>query len=309
MKRLLSGNMAPKILSVVGACLLWLFVMNEQNPLSEMTYTVQLEQRNLAGNLLVFNTPETVRVRVKGPRSVIAGVLAKDIKAYIDLKGVGEGRYAIKVHAQAPLPVEVVEINPDQVMLRTDTYLERAFPVELQFIGDALAGVTVGKTLVVPDRVKISGPGGNVSTVVKVVARMNLQNKDKDFSEEARLMALGPDGGEVENITIQPAKANVTAQLFKQLARANWPVKPPTSGLLPAGLQIAAMTTLPDKVEMTAVPEVLAKINHVATEPIAQELLLEGDNEREVLLVMPPGATSSVDRVRVKIQVKKTNQP
>ncbi len=309
MKRLLSGNMAPKILSVVGACLLWLFVMNEQNPLSEMTYTVQLEQRNLAGNLLVFNTPETVRVRVKGPRSVIAGVLAKDIKAYIDLKGVGEGRYAIKVHAQAPLPVEVVEINPDQVMLRTDTYLERAFPVELQFIGDALAGVTVGKTLVVPDRVKISGPGGNVSTVVKVVARMNLQNKDKDFSEEARLMALGPDGGEVENITIQPAKANVTAQLFKQLARANLPVKPTTSGLLPAGLQIAAMTTLPDKVEMTAVPEVLAKINHVATEPIAQELLLEGDNEREVLLVMPPGATSSVDRVRVKIQVKKTNQP
>ena len=144
MKRLLSGNMAPKILSVVGACLLWLFVMNEQNPLSEMTYTVQLEQRNLAGNLLVFNTPETVRVRVKGPRSVIAGVLAKDIKAYIDLKGVSEGRYAIKVHAQAPLPVEVVEINPDQVMLRTDTYLERAFPVELQFIGDALAGVGRG---------------------------------------------------------------------------------------------------------------------------------------------------------------------
>ncbi len=309
MKRFLNGNMAAKVLSVVAACLLWLFVMNEQNPLSEMSYTVPLEQRNLSGSLLVFNAPDTVRVRVKGPRSVIAGVLAKDIKAYIDLKGVGEGRYAIKVHAQAPLPVEVVEINPDQVMLRTDTYLERAFPVELQFIGDASAGVTVGKTLVVPDRVKISGPGGNVSTVVKVVARINLQSKDKDFMEEARLIALGPDGGEVENITIQPGKANVTAQLFKQLARASLPVKATTSGLLPAGLQIAGMTSVPDKVEMTAVPDVLAKINHVATEPIALETLLEGDNERDVLLVMPQGATSSVERIRVKIQVKKINQP
>ena len=309
MKFFLNGNLVTRILSVVAACLLWLFVMNEQNPLSEVSYTIPLEQRNLAADLLVFNAPESVRVRVRGPRTVIAGVLAKDIKAYIDLKGLGEGRYAIKVKAQAPIPVEVMEINPDQVMLRADTYLERSFAVELQFIGDSTAGVSVGKTLVVPDRVTISGPGGNVATVVKVVARLNLQNREQEFTEEVRLIPLGPDGMEVEHITIQPGKAKVTAQLFKQLARANLPVKPMTSGLLPAGFQITSMTTMPEKVEMTAVPEVLAKFNHVDTEPILLEELGVGDNERDVKLIMPQGATSPVASAKVRIQVKRVNQP
>ena len=178
MKNLLNGNFAAKVLAVVAACLLWLFVMNEQNPQAEMTYTIPLEQRNVAGNLLVFNAPESVRVRVRGPRTLLSNVLGKDLKAYVDLTGLGEGRYAVKVKTQAPLPMEVVEVEPEQIMLRTDTNLERTFPVELQFIGDPTAEVTVGKTLIVPNQIKISGPSSNVATVMKVVARVNLQNRE-----------------------------------------------------------------------------------------------------------------------------------
>lgn len=307
MKDFFKGNMMARVLSVVAACLLWLFVMNEQNPLSEMTYTIPLEQRNLTGNLLVFNAPESVRVRVRGPRTILSGVLAKDIKAYIDLKGLGEGRFAVKVHTQAPLPVEVMEVSPDQVMLRTDTYLERFFPVELQFIGDPTADVTIGKTLIVPDRIKISGPGGDVSTVVKVAARVNLQNRGSEFTDEVRLIPLGPDGAEVDNITIQPEKAQVTAQLFKQLARGNLPIKPTTKGFLAPGFQIASMIATPDKAELTAVPDVLAKMNQIDTEAFSLEELVVGDNEREVSLVLPTGVTSPISTVKIKIQVKKIN--
>lgn len=309
MKNLLNGNFAAKVLAVVAACLLWLFVMNEQNPQAEMTYTIPLEQRNVAGNLLVFNAPETVRVRVRGPRTVLSSVLGKDLKAYVDLTGLGEGRYAVKVKTQAPLPVEVVEVDPEQIMLRTDTYLERTFPVELQFIGDPTADVTVGKTLIVPNQIKISGPSSNVATVMKVVARVNLQNRELEFTEATRLIPLGPDGQEVENITVQPEKATVTAQLFKQLARANLPVKPLTVGLLAPGYQVTGITTTPEKVELTAVPDVLAKMNQVNTEPVSLEEMIAGDNEREVRLQLPTGVTSPVATVKVKIQVRKINQP
>ena len=307
MRDLLKGNMTARILCVLAACLLWMFVMNEQNPLSEMTYTIPLEQRNLAGNLLVFNAPESVRIRVRGPRTILSGVLAKDIKAYIDLKGLGEGRFAVKVHAQAPLPVEVMEVSPDQIMLRTDTYLERLFPVELQFIGDPTADVTIGKTLIIPDRIKISGPGGDVSAVAKVVARVNLQNRATEFTDEVRLIPLGPDGAEVENITVLPEKAKVTAQLFKQLARGNLLVKPTSKGFLAPGFEIAGIVTVPDKAELTAVPEVLAKMNQIDTEAFSLEDLILGDNEREVKLILPTGVTSPVSSVKVKIQVRKIN--
>ena len=37
----------PKIFCLIAACALWVYVMNEQNPMVENTYTVPVEVRNL----------------------------------------------------------------------------------------------------------------------------------------------------------------------------------------------------------------------------------------------------------------------
>ena len=72
---------------------------------------------------------------------------------------------------------------------------------------------------------------------------------------------------------------------------------------------MAAITTTPEKVELTAGPDVLAKMNQVNTDPVSLEDLVAGDNEREIRLQLPAGVTSPVTTVKVKIQVRKINQP
>ena len=48
-----------RIFAFLTACALWLYVMNEQNPITERSFTVPLSKTNLAENMVVNNMPES----------------------------------------------------------------------------------------------------------------------------------------------------------------------------------------------------------------------------------------------------------
>ena len=54
-------NLVPKLLAVLVALVIWVFVMNEQNPPLDGTFQVALSSRNLAEDMLVVEAPTTVR--------------------------------------------------------------------------------------------------------------------------------------------------------------------------------------------------------------------------------------------------------
>ena len=47
----------PKFLCLMAAFAFWVYVMNEQNPLVENSYTVPVEVRNLDRSLVALNVP------------------------------------------------------------------------------------------------------------------------------------------------------------------------------------------------------------------------------------------------------------
>ena len=48
----------PKFLCLMTAFAFWVYVMNEQNPLVENSYTVPVEVRNLDRSLVALNVPQ-----------------------------------------------------------------------------------------------------------------------------------------------------------------------------------------------------------------------------------------------------------
>ena len=83
----------PKLLCLIAACALWVYVMNEQNPQVENTYTVPVETRNLDRSLVATNVPSTVKVKVRMSRSDMIYMRSDNIKAYVDLAGLTDGDY------------------------------------------------------------------------------------------------------------------------------------------------------------------------------------------------------------------------
>ena len=120
MNYFLGRNLLPKLLAVLVALIVWMFVMNEQNPPVEGTFQVALSSRNLSNKIVVMEAPETVRVKVRGLRNAIAGATGRDFHATVDLKGLKPGQYDLPVSVTLPPGYELVETTgPDHAPVFT----------------------------------------------------------------------------------------------------------------------------------------------------------------------------------------------
>ena len=85
-------NLPAKILALLGAVVLWFFVMNDQNPSVNSTFTVPVYTINGPDGYTVKLNPRDVTVKVKAPRASFTATKPDDFKAYVDLGEAVEDR-------------------------------------------------------------------------------------------------------------------------------------------------------------------------------------------------------------------------
>lgn len=71
LRNIVQHNLPAKALALVIAVILWGYVMNDQNPSIESTYTVQLDVVNAPDGYKITKDASTVKLRVRGPRSLL----------------------------------------------------------------------------------------------------------------------------------------------------------------------------------------------------------------------------------------------
>ena len=76
---------------------------------------VPIRYRNLGGRMLAQVAPSTARVRVRGGRDALSALRADAIDAFVDLYGLGPGRYNLRVQIAPSQDFGVDEINPQVV--------------------------------------------------------------------------------------------------------------------------------------------------------------------------------------------------
>lgn len=297
-------NIVIKILAIIMAIILWMYVMNEQNPPFEAVYTVPLEVRNVAAGYVVADAPETIKVKIRGPRNVVAGVRAKDFRTFIDAKGLAGGNHSVAVSATLPANVELVELSPDKVQLGLDPVIRRELPVEVRTPGNPAPGFVLGKVTAAQGQVVLEGPKQIVTAVEKVVATIDLSGKANDIAVEATLIPINRENREVEGVAVYPEKTKITVNLITAVTKKMLDIKPVTLGEMPTGLVIKSMVTQPEKVEISEnLPgKELEKLEAVYTEALSLNNIAK-DTEKEVKLQIPDGMTAAVKTVVVKIKV------
>jgi len=297
-------NIVPKILAIIMAIVLWMYVMNEQNPPFESSFIIPLEVRNVATDYVLLDAPETVKVKIRGPRNMVAGVRTKDLKAFVDAKGLSEGSHNITVNVVIPSSLELVEITPDKVQLRLDPVISRQLAIEVRLTGTPAPGMVLGKAVPAHEQVAIEGPKNIVSTVGKVVAIVDLSGKSNDITADAVLTPINHADKEVEGLTIYPERVRITVNLTAAAKKKILDVRPVTQGELPLGLVIKSAVTEPNKVEITetAPNKGIDKLDAIYTESINLTDITK-DTDKEVKLQLPEGMTGATGTVIVKIKV------
>lgn len=185
MFKLITENWTLKLISLVFALLLWMFIMGERR--LEIGYRVPLELQNIPVGLMVANeVPSLVDVRVSGPRTLLMKVSPNDISIIVDLSDLKPGLTTFKrLEERLNLPngLRVTRLSPSFIDLKLERIKEKLVPIQVALVGEPLDGYQVGSVRAVPDKVVIEGAETELKNIREVTTEeVDLAGVNEGFS-------------------------------------------------------------------------------------------------------------------------------
>ncbi len=163
-------NLPLKLLSILLASLVWLFVMGEEH--SERSYTVPVQISRLAEGLVLLNEEDyVVEVRVSGPRGILNNLSDDDFAATLDLAPYGKGEVDVPIPKEAilsPKGVSITRIRPATIRVHLDSVVEKEIPLKGVVHGDPAAGYEVGGVELEPASLRLTGPESLLAQITEI---------------------------------------------------------------------------------------------------------------------------------------------
>ena len=297
-------NLPAKILALFVAIILWVVVMNDQNPSIEGSFTVPVAVVNAPEGYKITKSDEDVKIKVRGPRSLFVSASAEDFRAYVDLSGAEAGKAEYKVQTALPQGFELVEVQPEVVTFDLDQVVQKRMRADVTVTGSSAAGTTVAKVSQDASFVTLEGPQSAIDTVVRVVGYVGLAGNNTDFDVTVPLTALTADGREVQGVRVVPQTTSVSVQLARGLSKKIVSIHPVLADDLADGYQLGDVRTDPIKIEIAGDAKTIESLTAVDTETI--DLAKFTSNQKiTVKLALPSGVTVTNPDVVVSIEIKK----
>lgn len=294
-------NWVAKILSLLMAIVMWFFIMRDQNPVMDVSYTVPVQIQNLASNYIVEDAPEVVRVTLSGPRDTIISMREDHLKAYIDASGVGVGQNNVTIQFTPPAGMTVTNLRPENITLQVDEYAEKTLPVEIVPVGKWPDDIALKSVTIIPKEVTVSGRKQQVMAAARVIMKVNTEGRTENFSTVEDLETWDANGN-ILNVHTTPAIGQAQYELNFLRKEKALPVTVATVGDVPEGYEIKSITVTPTQLTISGRAEVVDSVTDIRTEDIdvsnATTTITGSYN-----IVFPDGITSRTTTVQVKIEI------
>ena len=295
-------NWGIKILCLISAIIVWLYVMRDQNPVIEVAYTVPVQVQNLDQNYLVEGIPKEVRVRLHGPRNAILDINPNILKAYVNMKDARLGQDNVSIQFTAPTGTYIDSMTPENVTVTVDEYMVKELQVQMQPLGTVPNDIAIKDVKIIPTTVTIAVPAHQVSKASYAVSRTNLDKHRESFTEVGDILAVDTAGNIVEGVTITPKSAQVQYELERIRMDKKVPIQANLVGTVPAGYIVKRVDMEPKELTITGKESLLNAIDGVKTIDINVNGAT-GNFSGNYSLVLPDGVTTSTDRVVVKVEI------
>ena len=277
-KRMFLNNWGLKLLALFFSILLWLIVVNVDDPTQTKTFTTSVNVVNadvLTDAGRYYEIPEggnTVSFRVTAKRSVMERLSGSDFTATADMN-------YLEDDSRVPVTITVNNNNSSITVSAKRLYLQVVIgnkmttkhDVEVETNGNPADGCVVDKTEVDPSSVSVSGPEDVVSTIAKVVAYVDVDGANEDFDAKAALHFLDKNGNEIDQSRLEVEQE--TVRVFLTVSHVKTvSVEVETSGTLPQGVSLESVSVNPDSVEIVGEADILNEITEITISGSAFDL-------------------------------------
>lgn len=290
-KKKITDNLSLKIMSVAVAVVVWLIVVNIDNPVGTNYYTITnvelinkeyVESSDTIGKMCMpEENQDTVRVAITADKKTRDKIRVSDISAVADLQqAVSLDTNPVMVPITVTCSVSGIgpgdiKVTPQNLSVNLDEKETQEFVVNV-IRGDTKPGkdYEVGSLTANPEKVRITGPKSLVNKIDKVNAAIELNGKTQDFTQEVTLSIIDKNqealsDSEMNSLRIENnAQVIVTAKLWK--IRQGVKISAGYVGTPAEGYQAGMIKTVPDTISVagsTEGLETLAANDNVITIP------------------------------------------
>ena len=290
-KKKITENLSLKIMSVAVAVVVWLIVVNIDNPVGTNYYTITnvelinkeyVESSDTIGKMCMpEEDQDTVRVAITADKKTRDKIRVSDISAVADLQqAVSLDTNPVMVPITVTCSVSGIgpgdiKVTPQNLSVNLDEKETQEFVVNVTR-GDTKPDkdYEVGSLTANPEKVRITGPKSLVNKIDKVNAAIELNGKTQDFTQEVTLSIIDKNqealsDSEMNSLRIENnAQVIVTAKLWK--IRQGVKISAGYVGTPAEGYQAGMIKTVPDTISVagsTEGLETLAANDNVITIP------------------------------------------
>lgn len=311
MNKLFTENLPWKIVSLIFAFLLWMFVINTQNPiqpqeiagirvaiegleeLESLGYELTNKEEILNQNFkVVVSGPRLDTDRLaKNPKLIVATLNLADYMTDLKEDSVSDNaNYFVKINLDSNSvsiksrnpQVTKITINKRDTKEQKVTYeIDKSFSDKYTLIGDE-------KPIISPEKIKIYGAKSDIDRVSEAKVYITA----KDFTEDKLvsklpIMLLDADGNEIQGLEMSQDMVEVKLPIGSQ---KSVPINVNFKGKVAEETQIVHTIVAPSNITIIGKAETLQKISKIELEPIDLSAIHEtGLIQIEANMILPEG--------------------
>lgn len=226
MKKFLTNNIGLKILSVVAAFVLWMVVVNVDDPVVSRTYTgIPVEVVNGDAILKegktyeIMDGSDSISVIVSAKRSVIEQMSRDYIRATADMKDMTfMDTVPIEVRTvRFSDRIEAISARTKNLKVLVENLSKKQMVINVVANGNVNAGYLLGSIKPDVNVVMVSGPESAVGMVSEARAEIDVTGMDSDMSTTAAVHLYDINGEMITSPLIESSvsKVHVDAQILE----------------------------------------------------------------------------------------------
>lgn len=321
----LVNNLGLKLLAAFSAIVLWVVVVNIDDPLKNMRYTtsVNFENRDYVENQMgkyfeVSGGSNTISFYVSAQRSIHEKLSNSDFVASADMEKL---EYDEQTKTwRVPVIVTQTKYNSDKVMIASkQLYMEVVLEdlgtsqkmIAAEARGTVADGCALGEVSIVGSNLlKISGPSSVVSQINRAEAVINVDGMSKDVTDNVIPVLYDADGNVIDTtkLELSISSVTITAQI---LSTKEVSLEFLTRGTAAEGYMVTGIEYDLATVRIKGEPAVINPINKIT---IPEEVLELTGAEEDIVTTVDitpylPEGTSLVSDSDAKIEVTVRVEP
>ena len=294
-----NGRRAPKfipqLLCVAVAVIIWLYVMSNDSPDYERTFSgvpVSIENTALLsssnGLTVLSGAGNLADITITGKKSNLISYSLEDIVASVDVGRITEaGRHQLSVSVTTPSGAILKSVSPTSVEIYVDQIATKTVPVQVNIVSIQYdQSISLGVPTPDVSAVTISGPASVIDAAKYAVVNLELGTVTTSVSARGELRLLTEDGAVIDNSFVVLSQSSVGVSIPVYIER-EIPITVGTKyGFF--NEENATIRVVPGSIMVRADPKLLSGVESLEVATIDEKQITSSETQI-VTITLPAG--------------------